>query len=184
VPLLGFVARFTPQKDHLNLLQALQILVAKGKTFQCVLIGNGMDNSNAELERSLEHLGLSEHVVLMGPRADLPDAMRALDLHVLSSQVEGFPNVLAEAMASGTPCVSTDVGDAEYIVADLGWIVPRKDPVALADALGKALTEYRDSPEYWQRRRTDCEKHIRENLGMQRMVDSYAEVWRSVARGS
>jgi len=182
VPLLGLVARFTPQKDHLNLLKALEILVAKGQAFQCLLIGNGMDDSNVELKRWIDNLGLSKHVVLMGPRADLPDVMRALDLHVLSSQVEGFPNVLAEAMACGAPCVSTNVGDAEHIVADHGWVVPKKDAGALADALGKALAEYRDSPEYWQRRRTDCAKHIRENYGLPRMVDAYAEVWRAAAR--
>jgi glycosyltransferase involved in cell wall biosynthesis len=181
LPLLGIVARFTPQKDHLSFLRAIERLVAKGEAFQCILVGNAMDATNAPLMRWIRELGLSDHVVLIGPRSDLPDVMRALDLHVLSSRVEGFPNVLAEAMACGTPCVSTDAGDAEYILADNGWLVSKGDFNALANAMGEALTERRESPEVWQDRRDASKKHIREEFGLQRMVDDYAELWRTTA---
>jgi glycosyltransferase involved in cell wall biosynthesis len=181
LPLIGIVARFTPQKDHLNFLRAIDRLVAKGEVFQCILVGNAMDGTNDTLMRWIGELGLSDHVMLMGPRSDLPDVMRALDLHVLSSRVEGFPNVLAEAMACGTPCVSTDAGDAEYILGDKGWLVPNGDFNALANAIGEALTERRESPEMWQDRQAASREHIREEFSLQRMVDDYAELWRTTA---
>jgi glycosyltransferase involved in cell wall biosynthesis len=182
-PLLGMVARFTPQKDHRNLFGALKILVERGESFQCTLVGNAMDSANDLLVRWIGEFSLDDHVVLMGPRNDLPDIMRALDLHVLSSAVEGFPNVLAEAMACGTPCVSTDTGDAAYIVGDTGWLVPKDDPGALAAAISDALTERRESPQVWQNRRAACRTHIQEHFGLQRMIDRYADVWRATAAG-
>lgn len=180
---LGMVARFTPQKDHANLLKALGLLAGQGESFQCVLIGQSMDASNELLERWIGENGLEEHIVLMGPRRDIPDVMHALDIHVLSSVVEGFPNVLAEAMACGTPCVSTDAGDARHIIADKGWLVPSSDPDALAQAIFDALSERRESPEVWHNRRLACRRHIQEEFSLQRMLDQYAAVWRSTAAG-
>jgi len=181
-PLLGLIARFSPQKDHRNMLAALQLLASGGVAFQCVFIGAGAENSNETLTSQINAHGLTEYVTLMGERSDIPDATRALDLLVLSSRIEGFPNVLGEAMASGTPCVSTNVGDAEYIVGECGWLVPKCDPAALADAISAALTEFRQSPERWQQRRDNCVRHIRQKFGMQQMVEKYVDVWRAAVQ--
>lgn len=180
MPLLGMVARWDPQKDHANLIEALRQLQQRGATFRAVLVGSGVDESNAGLMSALCQAGLAERVRPLGPRPDIPAVMNALDVHVLSSAYgEAFPNVLAEAMACGTPCVTTDVGDAAHIVGSTGWVVPPKDSQALAQALHAALSE-RSNLGAWLQRQSACRTRIAANFSIDAMVQHYRAVWQEV----
>jgi glycosyltransferase involved in cell wall biosynthesis len=119
-------------------------------------------------------------VLLLGLREDVPDIMNALDLHVLSSCAEGFPNVVAEAMATGVPCVVTDVGDAARIVGDEGWVVPPRDAGALAGALDGALA-IRGTPEM-AARIDRGRKRVAQLFSLETMVESYRQVWHRLAQ--
>lgn len=178
-PLLGMVARFDPLKDHNNLLRALALLRAQGTAFQMILIGTKVDRDNKALQAQIATANLSKEVRLIGPRRDIPAVMNALDIHVLSSRAEAFPNVLAEAMACGTPCVATDVGDAALIVGDTGWIVPPRSPEALAQGLGAALTAWQDRSG-WTERQRRARQRIEEHFAIASMVERYREVWQDV----
>lgn len=177
--LLGMVGRFNPQKDHKNFLSALAELKCRGVDFYAVLIGRELDESNQQVLSWLNQMGLEGNVRLLGQRTDIADVMNALDVHVLSSSFgEAFPNVLAEAMACGTPVVTTDVGDAALIVGDTGWVVPPQNHLALADALlaaHKAISH----PEEWGARRAAARQRIEENFSLAHMVASYEALWRS-----
>lgn len=176
-PLFGMVARFGPQKDHVNLFDALAILRDRGIHFRCVLVGTGMDDSNEEITKWIFQRNLEDHVHLLGQRNDIPIIMNCIDIHVLSSESEGFPNVVCEAMACGTPCVVTDVGDAAFIVGDTGWVVPPSDPVALSVAIEEALMELNGSN--WQNRTQAARDRIQENFSIERMVNEYNRLWNS-----
>ena len=175
---LGMVARWHPIKDHVNLLRALQRVAQDGGDFQLVLAGTGMHGDNPEVRALLSEFRLERRVEMYGAVDCVPDLMRSLDLHILSSKGEGFPNVLAEAMACGIPCVTTDVGDAADLVGDTGWVVPPEDPIALAGAIQSALSE-RDS-EKWRMRCEAARKRIKVNFSLERMVEGYNAVWREV----
>ncbi len=176
VVLMGMVARFDPYKDHENLFGALLTVARKGRQVTCLLVGHGMSMTNQPLAHLVGKYGVQEMVKLIGPRDDVPKIMAALDAHVLSSAAESFPNVLAEAMACGTPCVTTDVGDAALIVGDTGWVVPHSDPAALAHAIQEALDEMKDSAK-WNTRKEACRKRVIENYSLERMIVSYIRVW-------
>lgn len=127
--LIGFVGRAHHQKDVPSLFAAFSQVSSRHP--EAVLVGVG---------RELDRYGATHgRRILLGQRGDVPRLMRAFDVLCLSSRVEGFPNVLGEAMASAVPCVTTDVGDARAIVADTGWVVPPRDSAALAEALGRAM---------------------------------------------
>jgi glycosyltransferase involved in cell wall biosynthesis len=176
LPLIGMVGRFDPQKDLAGLIAALERVAAAGVDFRCILVGPGMEESNADLRCWIESAGLTERIHLLGLRNDIPAVMNALDLHVLSSFGEGFPNVLAEAMACGTPCVTTDVGDAALIVGDTGWVVPPSQPEALADAIIRALRTHQEQAA-WSARCAAARSRIQENFSVETMAQAYGHVW-------
>ena len=178
--LLGMVARWDPQKDHENLLRALTSLVERGSNFRCVLVGTEMDRDNTNLVGLIEHLSLADRIILAGPRNDIPAVMNSLDLHVLSSAGEAFPNAVAEAMACGTPCVVTDVGDAALIVGDTGWVVPPEDAEALAGAILQALAVV--SAEGREEFGGECRTRIEENFSLKKMAGTYLALWKTVAK--
>jgi glycosyltransferase involved in cell wall biosynthesis len=172
---IGFVARYDPLKDHGNLLQALALLKEWGQAPTCLLIGTEMDEANDALSSLIARLGLNDRIHLLGQRNDIPAVMNALDLHVMSSASEAFPNVLAEAMACGTPCVSTDVGDASVIIGDTGWVVPPQDSVALAEAISHALQE--SHAPGWSDRKSAARTRVEKQFSMDRMVRNYRAIW-------
>lgn len=176
VPLIGMVARFDPQKDHKNLFETLEIVATKHPDVRCVLVGIGMDEANTTLVNETMPCRLSSRVILAGQRDDIPAVMNALDIHVLSSLGEAFPNVLAEAMACGTPCVTTDVGDAGFIVGSTGWIAPPKNPVRLAECIIAAIDELANTGE-WSSRKDHCRRRVAECFSIERMVSLYRKVW-------
>jgi glycosyltransferase involved in cell wall biosynthesis len=178
--LLGCVARWDPLKDHENLLRALKLLKDRGAVFRCVLIGREMTAENRELQALIERWAVADRLVLAGPSGDVPAVMNALDLHVLPSRSESLPVAVVEAMACGTPCVVTDVGDSRYIVGDTGWVARARDAEALADAVQAALTEYRRGS--LRARAESCRARIVSDFSLARMAAEYAALWTKVAQ--
>ena len=128
---IGMIARVHPTKDHGNFLEAAARFLPDHPGTVFVLVGEGASTDNPPLLASIERLGLRAHVRLCGKRADIPALDAAFDIATLSSRGEAFPNAIAEAMACGTPCVATDVGDAALIIGDTGVVVPPRDAAAL-----------------------------------------------------
>lgn len=173
---VGMVARFDVLKDHVNLLNALVLLRNYLEDFVVLLVGDGMDQKNNDLDLMIKSRNLENQIQLLGRRADVPQIMNALDVHVLSSMSEAFPNVVAEAMACETPCVVTDVGDAAYIVGDTGWVVPFKDPQSLSEALYKSYLEFQDSAK-WQIRCKASRERVSKKFSLDLMANEYFDIW-------
>ena len=139
-PLVGVVARFDPQKDHRNFVEAAGRVHAARPDAHFVACGLGVTNQNLELARWIAAAGLDGRAHLLGQRADVARVLAALDVAVSSSAGEGFPSVVGEAMCCGVPVVATDVGDTAELVGDSGRLVPPHDPGALSAAILDVLT--------------------------------------------
>lgn len=148
--LLLNVGRLVPEKAQETLIRAFA-RVAPGMPAHLLIAGNGaLRQPLAELVASL---GLASRVTLLGQRNDIPALLNAADAFALSSDVEGLPMVLVEALACGCPVVSTNAPGVAEVVGDLGMIVPRGNVDALAVALGDTLRAGRGTPDAQAARR-------------------------------
>lgn len=137
-PIVGRVARDNIMKDTPTLLDAFAAMETKAT--HLALVGRGMDDRNAEVSRLILQRALQWRVHLMGERDDIARLNAGFDVAVLSSSHgEGFPNVVCEAMAAGTPVVTTDTGECRDIIGDDARVVRSRDGPALAAALDRVL---------------------------------------------
>lgn len=175
--LIGIVARFDAQKDILNLIRAVGTIRKSDLDFNLVMVGAGVDSDNEELKSWIRSFGIESHVILLGQQNNISEIMNAIDLLTLSSKYgEAFPNVLCEAMACGTPCVATNLGDIPIIISEYGWVVPVQSPDQLAKKIIEASIQRKDEF-LWNSKKDNARLHIKRNFSIQTMVDSYHKVW-------
>jgi glycosyltransferase involved in cell wall biosynthesis len=131
------VASLKPAKRIDLLLRAAAPLLRSRDDARLLLVGDGP--SRPELEALASQQGIAERVYFAGVRDDVAHVLRAADVLVLSSRAgtETLPNVILEAMATGLPVISTDVGSVREMVEDgrSAWIVPQEDEAALRGAI-------------------------------------------------
>lgn len=134
---IGIVARLVPVKDHNLFLDAAALAVKKNPKLKFMIIGDG--ELREELVKKVKDTGLEEQVIFTGWKTDLNEIYSSLDAATLTSKNEGLPVTLIEALASGIPVVSCDVGGVKDIidVNKSGLVVFKRCPHDLADAYVK-----------------------------------------------
>ena len=134
---VGSVGRFNKYKDQLNFIKAANLLLKKNKNYLFVLIGKGNNYENSVLNNWIKETRYSDNFILLDEVQNIFEYYKYFDIFCLHSISEGFPNVLAEAMISGCLCVTTDVGDAKYIIGECGFVVNKSSETELAFAIEK-----------------------------------------------
>ena len=132
------VARTDAQKDHATFIRAAQLIVRVLPSVRFVLVGAGSPPTQRSA-RCWFTVSLQHRFILEERRDDVADLMGALDVFCLASRSEGFPNVIGEAMACGTPAVASDAGDARAIIGDDRLVAKVGDADALATCLLRVL---------------------------------------------
>ena len=178
---VGLFARFHPQKDHENFLRAAKLIAQRFSEAAFLLAGSQIGSDNPFFAPWIADPALKGRLLLLGERRDMARLMGVCDVVCSSSSFgEAFPLVLGEAMATGVPCVVTDVGDSALIVGDTGVVVPPRDPAALANGVIELLSE---PPEAARSRREDARRRVIENFDLNLVVRRYEDVYRQVAGG-
>ena len=173
------VAWLRPQKNPALLLEAFRRGPASDPRAH-LLFGRRQEPLKSELERQIGASGLQERVHLLGIRSDVPEILNAADVFVLSSDYEGNPLSVMEAMAAGKPMICTAVGGVPELVEDgCGLLVPPRD----AQALSKAMSHMLENP---NARKSMGEKSARravERFDLRVMTEAYEDLYRKLVAG-
>jgi len=172
--LLLAVGRLHKQKGYPYLLESINLLKNQGHPVELAIVGTG--EMLPHLEQQVKKLDLEDCVRFLGVRDDVPRLMAIADVFVLSSLWEGLPGVVLEAMASGLPVVSTSVGGAVELVVDgeTGFLVPLKDPVAMADAVSHILALSEEDRALMGRAGRN---RVEQNFTLDKMVSAYEKLY-------
>jgi glycosyltransferase involved in cell wall biosynthesis len=171
--ILAIVGRLVPIKDHATLFAAVRRLDPE---VHLLVLGDG--ESRGRLRALARDLGLSDRVHFLGWRQDLEVILAGVDVVVCCSLNEGTPVALIEAMAAGVPVVGTDVGGVGDLVVpgQTGWLVPPRDPAALAAAIREVLAAPAlAASRVEEARRFVLERHTAESL-IRRMEAFYEQL--------
>jgi glycosyltransferase involved in cell wall biosynthesis len=171
---VGSIARLDPVKHLESLIEAIRIL-EDGRQVMALIVGDGPER--ARLEALAAAGGVQSRVRFTGYRADARDWLRACDMYVNCSTSEGVSLTILEAMAASLPVIVTAVGGTpEVVTADCGLLIPPRDARALAGAVGQLAAD----PEGARARGAAGRARVEALFTIERMVASYADVYREL----
>ncbi|PYT60212.1 MAG: glycosyl transferase [Acidobacteria bacterium] len=175
--LFACVARFAPQKNHALLLRAFAQGPASDRKAHLLLVGDG--SLRAQLQEQAKNLDLAGQVHFLGVRTDIPDVLGAMDVFVLTSDWEGNPLSVVEAMASGLPIVSTAAGGVPELMENgkEGFLLQVGDLRGLADCMSALLK----SPETRRSFANAAARRARD-FDVSVMIGAYEELYENLYR--
>jgi len=174
-PVIGMVAVFREQKDHVTFLKAAKLVLTQRQDVAFSLVGSG--ELEDKMKAFVRELGISNHVTFHGRQTGkaLIDIMSGFTISVLSSTNEGTPNVLLEAMALHLPVISNPSGSIRDLVQEgvTGYLFPYKD----ADYLAKKIHYLIDNKTVSEQMGNAGRKRVEEKFSYQSMYQKYEALY-------
>lgn len=136
---IGMVANFRGMKGHAYFIEAAALLLKERTDLHFLLVGEGKEKTKYELE--VQDKGLANHFRFLGRVENIYEALNLLDIFVLTSEWEGFPVSILEAMAFDVPVIATEVGGVPEMIQNgkTGLLIPPRDALSLKEAILKLL---------------------------------------------
>jgi len=173
---VGNVARLDPIKNHRLMLNAVKEISALHPDLHLCLVGDGPEREG--LEAMAKKLGIQSHVLFTGTRQDVYLFYERMDVFILTSFSEGTAMTLLEAMASGLPCIVTDVGGNPEIIEDgnTGFVIPNND----CQALVEKISLLKQQPKLRKELGRNARRKFLRHFSVQQMTHNYENIYRKL----
>lgn len=180
VQVATMVGTLSEKKRQDVFLRSAREVLKEDRNVRFVLVGRGPREKNLKL--LAKELGIEKSVIFLGFREDIQEILIATDLLALTSDFEGMPNVILEAMACGLPVVGTRVGGIPEVVEDgiSGILVKPDNPLEVSNAVKLLLQETALRQKMGRRGR----EIIEQRFGLNKMIESYSSVYSQLLKSS
>lgn len=177
---IGIVANIRPEKNHQLLIEAFSKLMRIENDLYLIIVGQ--DYMDGHIQSFVHHLGVSQRVLFLGKREDVPDLLSIFDIFCLPSLYEGLPLTILEAMAAGIPVVGADVLGINEVVKhnENGLLFPSNDQEKLTETL---LFMLRDDA-LRHRLSSSGKDCVDRHYSLHRMIDQYEHLFSFVLQNS
>ncbi|MDB9862699.1 glycosyltransferase [Litorivicinus sp.] len=175
---LGFIGRFDPVKNIPLILQSTSECIHQGVPVRLSMCGTDISSENKNLLNLIRQKNLESHINLCGEVKNLRRLYNSMDLLIVGSLSESFPNVILEAKGCGCMAVSSDVGAAREIIGRYGLIVQSYDPLDFASAIKRIYSfKNRWSPQAWKKLRKKISRDAKLRYSQLAALSAYEQVW-------
>jgi glycosyltransferase involved in cell wall biosynthesis len=176
--IVGIVANFSPVKDHALFVEMAQNLIQLRADLHFVMVGTGA--LAKRIEQRMKRVGLEGCFTRIATVAELPDLYSIMNVVVLCSRNEGFPNAVMEAMAAGRPVVAANVGGIPEMIThgETGVLVNSRNPENFTDAVSWLL----DNPVEAEAMGASGAEHVRAEFSVESMVRKYRALYSELLR--
>ena len=175
--ILGYAGRYAEQKNIPNLLFAFSKIVKNYNNVFLYMVGKDINLQNKELISYSNKLKIKKKIFFLDEQKSLLEFYNGIDLLILTSHSESFPNVVAESMLCSTPVLSSDAGCSKKIIDKYGFVTTNNSHQYIFKNLKKIINFYIIDKSKWKFLKNKSRSHIKKNFSVPKMSNSYLKKW-------
>ena len=175
--ILGYAGRYAKQKNIESLLNAFSKIVKNYENVHLYMVGKEINLQNKELINIISGLNIKDKIVLLNEQKNLLEFYNGIDLLVLTSHSESFPNVIAEAMLCSTPVLASNAGCSKKIIDKYGFVLNKNDYLSITKGLKKSINILKNKKRNWKFLKKNVRSQIKKKFSIEKMANSYSKNW-------
>ena len=175
--ILGYAGRYAKQKNIESLLNAFSKIVKNYKNVYLYMVGKEINLQNKELINIMSGLNIKDKTVLINEQKNLLEFYNGIDLLVLTSHSESFPNVIAEAMLCSTPVLASNAGCSKKIIDKYGFVLKKNDYLSITKGLKTSINILESKKRNWKFLKKNACSHIKNKFSIEKMANDYFKNW-------
>jgi glycosyltransferase involved in cell wall biosynthesis len=175
--ILGYAGRYAKQKNIESLLNAFSKIVKNYSNVHLYMVGKEINLQNKELINIMSGLNIKDKIVLLNEQKNLVEFYNGIDLLVLTSHSESFPNVIAEAMLCSTPVLASNAGCSKKIIDKYGFVLNKNDYLSITKGLKRSINILENKKGNWKSLKKNVRSQIKNKFSIEKMAHNYSENW-------